>query len=58
MYASSALLISSKFTETFALSPKQMSYCCDNAYSKNEIIKAEQDMMETLDFNINDFSTF
>jgi hypothetical protein len=46
------MLIASKYEEIYAPEVKDFVYITDKAYTKEEILKMEQDILRTLDFNI------
>jgi len=48
-----AALISSKYEEIYPPEVKDFVYITDNAYTKEDILKMEQKMLHTLDFNLN-----
>lgn len=46
------MLIASKYEEIYAPEVKDFVYITDQAYTKEEILKMEQSILSTLDFNI------
>lgn len=48
----SALLISTKYEEIYPPTVKDLVYITDNAYTKNEILTMESEILVTLDFDI------
>lgn len=53
-----AMLIASKFEEIYAPIVKDFVYITDNAYTKDEILLMEMQMLHTLDFEVNFTSAF
>jgi G2/mitotic-specific cyclin-B, other len=53
-----AMLIASKFEEIYAPIVKDFVYITDNAYTKEEILQMEMQMLHTLDFEVNFTSSF
>ena len=46
------LFLASKFEEIYYPKMKQFVYICDNAYSREEILLKEQEVLEVLEYNI------
>jgi G2/mitotic-specific cyclin-B, other len=46
------MLIASKYEEIYAPEVRDFVYITDKAYTKEEILKMEQQILMTLDFNI------
>lgn len=53
-----AMLIASKYEEIYAPIVKDFVYITDNAYTKEEILHMEMQMLHTLDFEVNMTSSF
>ena len=45
-------MIATKYEEIYPPTVKDLVYITDNAYSKNEILAMESDILVTLDFDI------
>lgn len=54
----SAMLIACKYEEIWPPQIKDYIHMCDNAYSKDDIIKMELSILSELDFNIDFVSSF
>ncbi len=52
MVGVTAMLIASKYEEIYAPEVRDFVYITDKAYSKEEILKMEQNILAVLDFNI------
>src|SRR4051812_22787746 len=52
------MLIASKYEEIYAPEVRDFVYITDKAYSKEDILKMEQLILSTLDFNITTPSTY
>ncbi|KAH3664384.1 hypothetical protein WICMUC_005769 [Wickerhamomyces mucosus] len=52
LLATSSLFIAAKYEEVYSPSVKNYSYVTDGGYTEDEIIEAEQFILQTLDFNI------
>ena len=52
------MLIATKYEEIYALEVKDFVYISDNAYTIEEILKMEFEMLTKLDFNITTPSSF
>lgn len=48
----SAMLITTKYEEIYPPTVKDFVYITDNAYSKEEVLDMESDVLSTLDFDI------
>src|SRR3569833_449127 len=53
-----AMLIASKYEEIYAPEVRDFVYITDKAYTKEEILKMEQCILQTLDFNVTVVSPF
>lgn len=53
-----SMLIASKYEEIYAPEVRDFVYITDKAYSKEEILKMEQQILSTLDFNVTTPSTY
>ena len=47
-----ALMIASKFEETYAPSLKDLRFCSENAYTEDEMLRVERVILNALDFNL------
>ena len=52
------MLIASKYEEIYAPEVRDFVYITDKAYSKEEILKMEQNILMTLDFNVTSPSAY
>lgn len=48
----SAMLITTKYEEIYPPTVKDFVYITDNAYTKDEVLEMECDILQTLDFDI------
>lgn len=46
------MLIASKYEEIYSPEVRDFEYVCDNAYTKQQILLQERDILSTLDFDI------
>jgi len=54
----SAMLISTKYEEIYPPTVKDFVYITDNAYTKEEVLEMESDILQTLDFDIQQTSSY
>lgn len=54
----SAMLISTKYEEIYPPTVKDFVYITDNAYSKQEVLDMESEVLSTLDFDISQTSCY
>ena len=50
-----ALFVASKFEEILAPSVDEFVYMCENGYTRDEILKGERIVLETLDFKVSNY---
>ncbi len=53
-----AMLIAAKYEEIYPPEVKDFAYITDNAYSRNDILAQEENVLKTLDFNLTSPSSF
>ena len=56
--AVAALLIASKYEEIYVPELKDFVFISDHAYTKQDILQMERSILITLEFNINNPSTY
>ena len=52
------MLISTKYEEIYPPTVKDFVYITDNAYTKEEVLEMESDILQTLDFDIQQTSSY